>query len=135
MSARAANPVAPGYYVSAVYYESRWLASGPYPTHRAALDAIEEVRREAEREYPRSRLYAWGTAKRGLGRKAQCDCIPPCLSLEQTRLMREAESGAILPKTHAGRQALALLRAEGLVRKARVFVLTPKGRARLKVAL
>jgi len=55
---------APGpYYVSALDAGRYVLASGPYASHRAALDRVALVRAIAERHDSRAVFYAFGTVR------------------------------------------------------------------------
>lgn len=51
------------YYVSAIDGGARMLAVGPFTTHRAALDRVDEVRERAVKRDPRSHFYAFGTCR------------------------------------------------------------------------
>jgi hypothetical protein len=51
------------YYVSVIDGSRKGLVSGPYETHGEALQAVERVRRAAEKVDPRAVWYAFGTAR------------------------------------------------------------------------
>lgn len=55
------------YFVSAVDGDQFALASGPYPSHRAALDDLEAVKRQAINLDPGGWFYAWGTCRLEIG--------------------------------------------------------------------
>lgn len=51
------------YYVSAIDGARRSLVRGPFPTHAAALEAVEPAKKLVEERDPRAHWYAWGTAR------------------------------------------------------------------------
>lgn len=55
-----------GFYVSAIDGRRRALVSGPYPSHRAALDDAPRVNRAVCELDPRAHFYGWGTARQSV---------------------------------------------------------------------
>jgi len=63
MAEQTPDPRPGNYYVSVVDGQRSALLAGPWPTHAAALGAVDVVRNLACELDPRAHWYAFGTAR------------------------------------------------------------------------
>lgn len=50
------------FYVSAIDGKQKFLVSGPYPSHAAALSQVDAIKEKASKIDGRADFMAWGTA-------------------------------------------------------------------------